>query len=142
MDEHDSTGKNTVVLFCRFTRHNERQNMMDNPFQSPLETDSATVANAQWWPTARWLIGAHLVCAAIAVALIYLDTQGIQLPSAVEFVATSFVPVATFSLFVCPALMLFVLYRSTANFTEWGTIILLEFVAVATHCLALFPLVQ
>ena len=24
MDEHDSTGKNTVVVFCRFTRHNEQ----------------------------------------------------------------------------------------------------------------------
>ena len=115
---------------------------MDNPFQSPLETDSSTVAHVQWWPTARWLIGAHLMCIAIAVALVHLDTQGIQLPSAVEFVATSFVPVATISLLVFPALMLFVLYRSTANFTERGTIILLEFVVVATHCLALFSLVQ
>ena len=115
---------------------------MDNPFRSPLEMESSTVAYVQWWPTARWLIGAHLVCTAMAVALAYLDAQSIQLPSAVEFVATAFVQVASIPLLVCPALMLLVLHRSTANFTERGTTILLEAVAAATHCLALYPLLQ
>ena len=113
---------------------------MENPFQPPLEAGKCSLGC--WWPTARGILGAHLAFIGVAAGLAHLGAQVVQLSSAAELLATSFVPTAATALIVGPALMVYVLYQSTASLTERCTVMLLEFVVVSIHGIAIFSLTQ